>query len=132
MYLHLFHGRTSPEQRLESWGTDGPWIGPLKAVHTTYAHTIKLVFCHAEDAAKFGLDIERPWFHVRECMLVHMEIFYGEWAIERCDVAQPAHAASIDPSLPTPDEPDDAWIDSALMAAYEGRSELSADEVCYG
>lgn len=31
-YLHLFHGRKDPNQQMDDWGEDGPYIGPLHAV----------------------------------------------------------------------------------------------------
>jgi hypothetical protein len=36
MYLGLFHGRDSPREAMNSWGFDGPALGPLKHVHITY------------------------------------------------------------------------------------------------
>jgi hypothetical protein len=29
VYLHLFHGRNALEQDLDTWGREGPTIGPL-------------------------------------------------------------------------------------------------------
>ena len=116
MYLHLFHGRTSPEQNLEDWSTDGPWIGPLKALRITYAHTIKLVFCHAKDAIKFGLPVDQPWLHVREQMLVHGSVYYGEWEI--CEPDALSHTAT--PILPWIGSPNTSWLEQA----YEDRFAL--------
>ncbi|PKP99097.1 MAG: hypothetical protein CVT74_08935 [Alphaproteobacteria bacterium HGW-Alphaproteobacteria-13] len=41
LYLHLYHGRKDPDEDLEDWGSDGPVIGPLAYVHTTYMCDIK-------------------------------------------------------------------------------------------
>lgn len=45
LYLGLFHGREVPDKDLDDWGSNGPIIGPLLYVHTTYAH--KVTFCFA-------------------------------------------------------------------------------------
>lgn len=42
VYLHLFHGRDRVDEDMNSWGLDGPTIGPLAYVHTTYGGDIKL------------------------------------------------------------------------------------------
>ena len=42
VYLHLFHGRDALEQDLDTWGREGPTIGPLSYVHTTYGSDVKL------------------------------------------------------------------------------------------
>lgn len=49
MYLGLFHGRDTPEEELDNWGFNGPMIGPLKYVHTTYAAEMKLKFESHDD-----------------------------------------------------------------------------------
>src|SRR3546814_15424074 len=41
VYLHLFHGRNSPDQDMDDWGFDGPTIGPPDYVHTTYGDNIQ-------------------------------------------------------------------------------------------
>ena len=126
MYLHLFHGRTSPDERLSDWGSDGPWIGPLCAVRTTYTHTLKLKFCNPRDAARFGLSVEQPWLHVREQMLLHAGVYYGEWVIEHCDTVQMVHLSWCDP---LPPEHADTWLEPALMASYEDCFTLYESEV---
>jgi len=56
LYLHLFHGRDTADEVLEDWGFQGPHIGPLKYVHTTYRDDIKFQFESPEDFQKFF-----PW-----------------------------------------------------------------------
>ena len=34
--LRLFHGRSSPAERLAGWGVDGPTLGPLASIDLTY------------------------------------------------------------------------------------------------
>ena len=61
LYLGLFHGAKTLKDRRAlgdsgEWGSNGPCIGPLKFVHTTYSSTIKFEFENPDDAAKYGLD----------------------------------------------------------------------------
>jgi hypothetical protein len=60
IYLGLFHGYINDDDREEGgdWGIDGPVIGPLEYVHTTYAAHIKLWF-HDSERAKLYFDKER-------------------------------------------------------------------------
>lgn len=44
LYLRLLHGRIDPEQDMDDFGFDGPYIGPLKCAHFTYCSTVSLVF----------------------------------------------------------------------------------------
>ena len=53
LYIGLFHGRWSHDEVLEDWGFNGPIIGPLEYVHTTYASHIKFEFVHPADAIRF-------------------------------------------------------------------------------
>lgn len=120
LYLHLFHGRRAPDDWLNDWGIDGPWIGPLVAVQTTYAHTIKLVFVEPQDVLKFGLDPQQPWLHVREMMLLYGGIYYGEWQV--CTKSDTFDTNDTSDTCPPADD-----FDTILMSAYEARFEL--DEV---
>lgn len=42
VYLYLFHGRASIDQDMTDWGAEGPKIGPLSYVHTTYGSDVKI------------------------------------------------------------------------------------------
>jgi hypothetical protein len=42
VYVELFHGRDSVNSELADWGSQGPILGPLKYVYTTYATDVKL------------------------------------------------------------------------------------------
>jgi hypothetical protein len=50
MYLGLFHGRDTPHEAMNGWGFDGPALGPLKHVHTTYACSMNVEFSSLSDA----------------------------------------------------------------------------------
>jgi len=56
LYLGLFHGRDDPDADMDDWGFDGPVIGPLDYVHTTYAADMKLHFVDAQRAAQYFSD----------------------------------------------------------------------------
>lgn len=82
VYLHLFHGRNkSTDNTGDDWGFQGPSIGPLDYVHTTYATHINFE-CSPEVMEKF--------FGVRDSF-VALEIingcveydgkFYGDWTV---------------------------------------------------
>lgn len=60
LYLAMFHGFKDEEEReqLDDRGSNGPVIGPLKYVHTTYATHVKVQFLNAGDADKYGLPEE--------------------------------------------------------------------------
>jgi hypothetical protein len=45
LYLHLYHGRKDPDENLEDWGSEGPVIGPLAYVHTTYTLLWQILGC---------------------------------------------------------------------------------------
>ena len=49
-YLQLFHGRKNPYEILEDWGEEGPIIGPLDYIHTTYATEIKFEISGKSDS----------------------------------------------------------------------------------
>ena len=82
LYLGLFHGRNDPDQSLSDWGINGPMIGPLKHVHTTYATHIKLEFINQADIKKYGfhpgsmidLDIDSG-------MVMFQNHWYGDWTV---------------------------------------------------
>jgi hypothetical protein len=41
LYLHLYHGRNTPDENLEDWGFRGPTFGPLDYFHITYLTTFR-------------------------------------------------------------------------------------------
>lgn len=40
--LRLFHGRRSLDEQLSDWGRDGPVLGPLRSVNSTYCEELRL------------------------------------------------------------------------------------------
>lgn len=60
LYLALFHGYASEEERTENedWGENGPVIGPIEYCQTTYSTHIKIKFTKDEDSKKYNLPAE--------------------------------------------------------------------------
>ena len=75
VYLELFHGRKTVTELLEDWGTEGPILGPLKFVHTTYATDIKLETTDGLDGVLHLLGEETP------DLLYYDQICYGDWSV---------------------------------------------------
>ena len=70
VYLHLFHGRTTATQDMDSWGSEGPTIGPLTYVHTTYGTEVKI---------RGSREVLENFFPHTE---IHFHDGYGELAIQ--------------------------------------------------
>lgn len=82
MYLMLFHGRSAPDEQLDNWGSNGPILGPLCYVHTTYASSIAFEFATKEAALACGFDDqydnEMQWSNE----LIHFNnVWYGDMSV---------------------------------------------------
>lgn len=75
VYLELFHGRKTLAEQLDDWGTEGPILGPLKFVHTTYATDIKLETADGRDGLLHVVGEEMP------DLLYYDETYYGDWSV---------------------------------------------------
>ncbi len=71
LYLTLFHGRDSLTEPLDDWGYDGPTLGPLEYVHTTYGVTV-----HVRLASGDELDL----CVVGGCIEYEGK-YYGDWSV---------------------------------------------------
>jgi len=50
VYIHLYHGRTSIDEKLDDWGWNGPVLGPYESIQLTYGTHIKMhKFDHFDD-----------------------------------------------------------------------------------
>jgi hypothetical protein len=78
----LFHGRATVTEQLEDWGSEGPILGPLKFVHTTYASDIKVELADGSDGVLRLAGEEVP------DLLYYDQVFYGDWSVFGEDVLQ--------------------------------------------
>jgi hypothetical protein len=95
MYLGLFHGRDMPDADMDGWGFDGPLIGPLEYVHTTYASELKLRFLDGRRAALYFPDTgfvtdlatgqrspcPEAVLRIAEDLLVFDSRYFGDWTV---------------------------------------------------
>ena len=82
LYLGLFHGRNDPNEQLEDWGSNGPLIGPLKHVHTTYATHIKLEFEQDNLAREYGFNPDQMIdLDIQDGMVYFKDHWYGDWTV---------------------------------------------------
>lgn len=65
--VHLFHGRTHPDEVMNDWGSDGPRLGPFEAVSFTYGSLVVYTASHER--------FEFAWF---DDLLVYDGRFYGD------------------------------------------------------
>lgn len=80
VWLHLFHGRDTVDEDMDDWGYDGPTIGPLEFVHTTYGDNIKFHFTYHADAVEFGLEQDEMINLVEGCFPFQGK-FYGDYSV---------------------------------------------------
>jgi len=76
IYLYLFHGRKNPDEQMDDWGEDGPTLGPLQYVHTTYRDDIKVLAAGAADSVVLST--------VGDC-LYYDGMYYGDWSVYEAD-----------------------------------------------
>tara|TARA_R110002074_G_scaffold180998_1_gene345407 strand:- start:52 stop:357 length:306 start_codon:yes stop_codon:yes gene_type:complete len=75
MYLSLIHGRKKPDENVEDWGFDGPFIGPLSYCHITY-------MCHVKLAFKDGINVfDDDAIIIKDDLLYYDGNYYGDWSI---------------------------------------------------
>lgn len=94
VYLHLFHGRDTPDEELEDWGFDGPVLGPFQYLHLTYRSDLKFSMEESAYRAAFPEDTKmHPYrgqveghFSFKDDLLVYRGKFYGDISICTRDV----------------------------------------------
>ena len=90
--LGLFHGRKDPDDQMIEWGFNGPLIGPLRFVHTTYTNAIKLGFHSAVDEKRYFPTQDMPMLTINGDMVCYQDCYYGDWTVfyaTDCDVHAP-------------------------------------------
>lgn len=95
LYLGLFHGAKTLKERKAlgdagNWGSNGPAIGPLEYVHTTYAQTVKFRFTDEADWKQYGLEQENhitipgkdiPRQNIEADCFRFDGVNYGDWTV---------------------------------------------------
>jgi hypothetical protein len=84
LYLALFHGRDAKDQQMNDWGFNGPLIGPLQWVHTTYACHVRALFESADAELRYFDNPEFPEardFSLNDDLIEHAGKFYGDWSV---------------------------------------------------
>lgn len=84
LYLALFHGRDSRDEHMKDWGFNGPVIGPLEWVHTTYASQMRLMFSCVDDEKRYFSKANSPDAHdffIDGDMIAYGGKFYGDWSV---------------------------------------------------
>lgn len=71
-YLGLFHGRNTINEEVNDWGFEGPIIGPLKWVHTTYRSHVRFCPIGEDD----GIDLA-----FNEDLLNWEGKYYGDYTV---------------------------------------------------
>jgi hypothetical protein len=92
LYLGLFHGRKDPDDQMIEWGFNGPLIGPLSFVHTTYTNVIKLGFISAVDEKRYFPTQDMPMLTINGDMVYYQDCYYGDWTVfyaTGCDIRAP-------------------------------------------
>ena len=69
--LRLFHGRRSPDEHLSAWGRDGPVLGPLKSVSSTYCSELRVE----------TTDEDTVYLHVLAGLVYYGGVFYGDFEV---------------------------------------------------
>lgn len=85
MYLKLLHGRTFVDQKLDSWGIDGPWIGPLEWFHCTYLTGIGIGFIGGDELSQmqFGDEYPSPMYFYKSFIYYDGQ-YYADWELQHC------------------------------------------------
>ena len=82
LYLGLMHGRDTVDQDMDGWGFNGPVIGPLNYVHTTYGSELKLEFVDEVDRLMYFGDAPQEVIAVHtDGLLMYGGKYYGDWTV---------------------------------------------------
>ena len=69
--LRLFHGRRSPDEHLSDWGRDGPVLGPLKSVSSSYCSELRVE----------TMDEDVVYLHELAGLIYYGGVFYGDFEV---------------------------------------------------
>lgn len=87
LYLGLFHGFASEKDRSEwqDWGANGPLIGPLEYVHTTYAESISFRFREGVNYERYGFSDQENLLFISDGLFEFDGMYYGDWTVFSID-----------------------------------------------
>jgi hypothetical protein len=126
VYLYLFHGRASIDQDMTDWGAEGPKIGPLSYVHTTYGSDVKirgsrevLERFFPKAAVHFHNGFGEHSIQLEGDCLPHEGKLYGDWTVCTAEYLQPRTTTSEAPACAARhDQPDPlSWDYAGLLRA---------------
>ncbi len=86
--LKLFHGRTSPDQDMDDWGSDGPLLGPLDNVHVTYMCNVVVLYNNLDRECTLA---------VYDDLIYYDGTFYGDWGVMPMDSETSKSVVAFDP-----------------------------------
>ncbi len=81
MYLRLIHGRKQPDEELEDWGPNGPYIGPLRWCHITYLSSINICAMDDENGGTGPMFTGDPMYLDNQ-YIVYNGMYYGDFELE--------------------------------------------------
>ncbi len=79
LYIELFHGRKSPDEQLEDWGTQGPVLGPFDYVHMVYLTHIQAQYSQSDKV----LDMDD--LKIVSDLILYKGVYYGDCTIHSAD-----------------------------------------------
>lgn len=115
--LRLFHGRRSPEERLTDWGRDGPTLGPLRSVNSTYCEELRL---ETTDGELVELSVIRG-------LIYYGGVFYGDFEISNeLEATEQANVPRSELSGPAFRRALAGWLDSESRVRVSKRFAATA------
>lgn len=81
VFLHLYHGRNTPNEEMNDWGFDGPVIGPLDYVHTTYGTEVTVSGKPEVIEKFFGERSSEYMVTIADGLFPVGGKFYGDWTV---------------------------------------------------
>lgn len=77
MYLELFHGRKTPEEDMDDWGSKGP-VFKCERVHFTYLCNLRLLNPVTTDEMRNSDKHDELFLAIYDDMVYYDGVFYGD------------------------------------------------------
>jgi hypothetical protein len=99
LFLHLFHGRSHPDDQPEDWGTVGPTFGPIKSLSGTYGDPPHFVFENFKEG----------YLSAIEDLIHYDDTYYGDWCVttDGPETDTFSQHLATPPGMPVPPHPDE-------------------------